>query len=296
MSKPVFAYVVMKLCERGVINLDTPLTKYTSDRFLLGDPRLDLITARHVFSHTSGFQNTRSQKEPLRIHFAPGERWMYSGEGFAYLQSVVTRLTGHVNPKECGHYEAGLQVCATDFDTYMTASLLEPFGMHSSGYVWTDTFAKNMARPHDRQGAPLENKKSTAAVVARYGSMGALLTTATDYAKFLIEVIEPKAPDAFRLNTASVKEMLRPQVKVMEGDGYSISWALGWRIAQTPNGTFVSHGGDNTGFHSTAEISVERKSGYVILTNGEGGVDLIKKLAPEVSRLVSSPQFLRSSQ
>ena len=27
MSKPVFAYVVMKMCEKGVMNLDTPLTQ-----------------------------------------------------------------------------------------------------------------------------------------------------------------------------------------------------------------------------------------------------------------------------
>jgi CubicO group peptidase (beta-lactamase class C family) len=73
-SKPVFAYVVMKLCEKGVMNLDTPLTKYTSERFLDGDPRLDLITARHVLSHTTGFQNWRSKKEPLKIHFQPGEK------------------------------------------------------------------------------------------------------------------------------------------------------------------------------------------------------------------------------
>ena len=46
-SKTVFAYAVMKLCEKGVMNLDTPLTQYTSERFLQGDPRLDLITARH---------------------------------------------------------------------------------------------------------------------------------------------------------------------------------------------------------------------------------------------------------
>ena len=72
MSKPVFAYVVMKLCETGVLNLDTPLTTYTADRFLQDDPRLDLITARHVLSHTSGFQNWRSEQEPLAIHFAPG--------------------------------------------------------------------------------------------------------------------------------------------------------------------------------------------------------------------------------
>src|SRR4051794_12531985 len=44
MSKPVFAYAVLKLCERGVIDLDTPLTHYTSSRFLTGDARLDLIT------------------------------------------------------------------------------------------------------------------------------------------------------------------------------------------------------------------------------------------------------------
>ena len=30
-SKPVFAYAVMKLCERGVMDLDTPLTHYTAE-------------------------------------------------------------------------------------------------------------------------------------------------------------------------------------------------------------------------------------------------------------------------
>jgi len=68
MSKPVFAYVVMKLCETGLIGLDTPLTSYTSNRFLEGDQRLDVITARHVLSHTSGFQNWRSEQQPLSIH------------------------------------------------------------------------------------------------------------------------------------------------------------------------------------------------------------------------------------
>src|SRR6266702_307477 len=95
-SKTVFAYAVLKLCERGVINLDTPLTKYTSERFLEGDPRLDLITARHVLSHTTGFPNWRSEAAPLKIQFTPGEKFSYSGEGYSYLQSVVMHLTGHV--------------------------------------------------------------------------------------------------------------------------------------------------------------------------------------------------------
>ena len=145
--------------------------------------------------------------------------------------------------------------------------------------------AKQMARSHDLDGAPLENKKGTAIDVARYGAMGALLTTATDYARFLIEVIDPKDGDAFRLSRARVQEMPRSQVKVADGDGYTISWALGWRIAQTRDGELAGHGGDNTGFHSTSEISLHSKSGFVILTNGEGGVELLKRRAPVVSRL-----------
>jgi CubicO group peptidase (beta-lactamase class C family) len=266
MSKPVFAYAVMKLCEKGVLELDTPLTHYTSERFLKGDPRLDLITARHVLSHTGGFQEIRSGVNPLKIHFTPGERWQYSGEGYAYLQSVVTHLTGHVDRQACSTYEADLKVCGTDIDSYMRTSLLAPFGMDSSGYVRTDAFAAHMTRPHDGQGTPLPVRTYTPAGAARYGAMGGLLTSASDYAKFLIEVIDPRPADTFRLNRTSLNEMLRPQVKVEDGPGYSISWALGWRVAHTADGDLVSHGADQTGYHSTAEVSVARKSGYVILT------------------------------
>lgn len=65
-TKPVFAYGVMKLAERGVINLDTPLVKYTSRR-VTPDPRVELITARHVLTHTTGFPNWRQTPE-LPIH------------------------------------------------------------------------------------------------------------------------------------------------------------------------------------------------------------------------------------
>ncbi len=287
MSKPVFAYVVMKLSEKGVLELDTPLSRYTSERFLSGDPRLDRITARHVLSHSSGFQDMRSGDNPLKIHFEPGARWQYSGEGYAYLQSVVTQLTGRVDREACSSYEADLRVCGTDFDSYMRASLLAPFGMDASGYVWADAFAQHLARPHAAAGSPLPVRKSTAAGAARYGAMGGLFTTASDYAKFLIEVIDPEPADAFRLERTTVNEMLRPQVKVEDGPGYAISWALGWRVAQTENGDFVSHGGDQTGYHSTAEISVARMSGYVILTICDSGWKLIKELAPAVSRWVN---------
>jgi CubicO group peptidase (beta-lactamase class C family) len=87
--------------------------------------------ARHVLSHTSGFQNWRAKEEPLKIHFTPGEKFPYSGEGYSYLQSVVTHPTGE------------------PIQTYMKENLFVPFGMDSSGYVWNGVFEKRMARPHD---------------------------------------------------------------------------------------------------------------------------------------------------
>ncbi|MFN7920847.1 MAG: serine hydrolase domain-containing protein [Bryobacteraceae bacterium] len=287
MSKPVFAYAVMKLHERGILNLDTTLTSYSPERFLDGDPRLDLITARHVLSHTSGFQDIRSREHPLAIHFKPGDKWQYSGEGYAYLQAVMTRLTGHEFASPCGSYEMDLRVCATDFDSYMKAHVLGPLGMSMSGYVSSDRFAGYVARPHDERGEALSVRRYDAAGVARYGSMGGLLTTAVDYAKFLIAILTPRPGDAFHLRPATIAEMLAPQIKVEDGPGYSISWALGWKVAKTEKfGVLVSHGGDQSGFHSLAEMSPVRKSAYVILTNGDSGWKLIQELAPEMARRV----------
>jgi CubicO group peptidase (beta-lactamase class C family) len=259
MSKPVFAYVVMKLCDVGMIDLDTPLTRYVPERFLDGDPRLDLITARHVLSHTAGFQNWRSEKEPLKIHFAPGEKFLYSGEGYNYLQTVVTNLLHQ------------------PFETSMQARLFGPLAMRSSGYVWNDTFARRMARPHDASGRPLDNKKSTPADVARYGSAGALLTTPTDYAKFVISIIEPPRADAFHLTPDSLREMLRPHVRI-EGGRYPASWALGWQVFHNANRDFIYHGGDNEGFHCAAVASVAGRSGFVAMTNGENGPSVLSNL------------------
>jgi CubicO group peptidase (beta-lactamase class C family) len=286
MSKPLFAYVVMKLCEERALSLDTPLTEYTPQHFLEGDPRLELVTARRVLSHTTGLPNLRSRNEPLKFSFWPGEKWSYSGEGYFYLQSVVTRLRGRTDPKDCRKYEADLNVCASDFDAYMKTNILRPFGMASSGYLWTAQSVKVMARPHDENGNPLPYRKPTTADVARYGAMGGLLTTPSDFAKFLIEIIAPKPPDKFRLGADSLQDMLRPQVKVPSGEIAS-SWALGWQVLHTDHGDFIAHGGDGRGFHSMSVASVRRRTGFVVMTNGENGWQIIQKhLMTEIGRLI----------
>ncbi len=66
-SKAVFGYLVMKLVEEKVIDLDTPLYKYLQKPIadyeyfsdLKNDDRWKLITARMCLSHTTGLPNVR---------------------------------------------------------------------------------------------------------------------------------------------------------------------------------------------------------------------------------------------
>jgi CubicO group peptidase (beta-lactamase class C family) len=135
---------------------------------------------------------------------------------------------------------------------------------------------KDAARPHDRDGKPLTKRKPKGPSVARYGSAGGLHATPTDYAKFLMAVIDPKPSDTFRLKKDSLAEMVRPHIKTNEE--IRSSWALGWQIIHTEKGDLIAHGGYNTGFHSFAAVSVKRKNGYVVMMNGDNEA-VVKKLA-----------------
>ena len=92
MTKPVFAYTVLRLVDRGVLTLDTPLFTYLPYEDIAYDERYKLITARMVLTHRTGFPNWRTGR--LELKFVPGTEVSYSGEGFVYLGKVVEKLTG----------------------------------------------------------------------------------------------------------------------------------------------------------------------------------------------------------
>ncbi|HYC71944.1 MAG TPA: serine hydrolase domain-containing protein [Opitutaceae bacterium] len=269
-SKTVFAYAALKLCEHGVLALDTPLIRYTRKPFVEGDARIERVTARHALSHTTGFPDWRTSLA-LKLEAEPGARFLYSGEGYYYLQSVITELAGNTFDAPRGRYEADFEVGATDFDAFMRRSLLDPLGMTASGYLWRDGFEGRAARPHGTRGEPLVKKKPNAADVARYGAVGELRTTVSDYAKFLIAVLTLPPGDAL-LTAAMRDEMIRPQTKLgAEKIDGADSWALGWAIQERPTGHVILHSGGQSGFRSLTMASVERRSGFVIFTNSDNG-------------------------
>ena len=92
-SKPLFAYFVMKQVEKGVFDLDKPLFKYLPNKELIDEPEYKLMTGRMVLCHTSGLPNWREQAGgELKLLFTPGTKFGYSGEGYQYLKDVLCKI------------------------------------------------------------------------------------------------------------------------------------------------------------------------------------------------------------
>ena len=261
LSKPVFAYAVLQMVERGKFHLDTPLTKYLPYSDVPNDERLNLITARVVLAHTTGFPNWRPTSEALKIHFLPGEKFSYSGEGFVYLQKVIEHLSGQT------------------IEDYIKQNIFIPLEMMHSSYVWQNKYEKLKALGHDTDGHPMQRHEPEAANAAF-----TLHTTALDYAKFVIAIMKD-----IGLKPEIINQMITPQIKVEEGCvnciekpfgklSEEISWGLGWGLQLDAKGECFWHWGDNGGFKCYVAGYKLKKKGIVILTNGSNGLTIIPEI------------------
>ncbi len=236
MTKPVFAYTVLRLVDRGVLKLDTPLHTYFPYEDIAHDDRYKLITARMVLTHRTGFPNWRTGK--LDIKFTPGTEVSYSGEGFVYLGKVAEHLTGKKLVDLCREEVFG------------------PLGVENASLVYNEDVARLTAIGHDGT-SPLSKWKMKEPNVA-----ASLHVAADQYAKFLIAVLQGKG-----LSEPTAREMLRPQVKLTDRPGSA--WGLGISIEESPIGTSYGHGGRNTGFTSRSKMYKDHGFGYVFLVNND---------------------------
>lgn len=263
LSKPVFAYGVLKLVEQGKLGLDVPLTTYLPKPYITGDDRVAKITARIVLSHRTGFPNWRDA-DSLLIYFTPGERFSYSGEGYVYLQHVVEQITGK------------------PLNDYMTEAVFTPLGMKSSSYVWKPEFDALTATGHDADGKPDKLWKPNEA-----GAASTLNTTAGDYALFVDAILNGKG-----LKPETLHEMERPQVAVdptcrictkQEPKELSknLFWGLGWGIQRNDGRTVLWHWGDNGSFKAFVMAEPKSKSGVVMFTNSQKGLEMAKSVVED---------------
>ncbi len=276
MSKPVFTYVVLRLVDQGLLDLDRPLGSYLAEDTLPRQEERARITARMVLDHTSGLPNWRKGGEeregPVPVLFPPGLRFAYSGEGMFYLQRVVEHLA-----------DEPLELLAQRL-------VFGPLGMASSSFVWTPALDPNLAAGHKADGSFKERTAYRHANAAY-----SLYTTPGDYAKFLLAFLKPAGAGTAALSQTSLGACLTPQVMLdarepMErpGDarGTRAGWCLGWSVNLTARGRIYHHSGSNgSGFRCYSQFDPSRGSGLVIMTNGAGGGELWTRLVNRIGDL-----------
>jgi CubicO group peptidase (beta-lactamase class C family) len=249
LSKPVFAYLVLRLADRGELDLDRPLFELLEYPRLANEARYRKITARMVLSHATGLPNWGG--DTLRLRFDPGTDYGYSGEGFVFLQKALERATG------------------LSLDMLARREVFRPLGMTRSSFVWQDRFAGNAAWATSWlwRTAPVNR-------YADGNAAASLATTAGDYARFVAAVLTGRG-----LSAKTWTEFLTP---VRETDP-GIHIALGLRVENGPTGRRFFHSGSN-GRRFTCYMAGDLGTGIglVFFTSAYDGTSLVRPIASRV--------------
>ncbi len=270
LTKPFFAFYVMKLVDDGTLDLDRPLIGYLPRNVLektyLEHPLdregfrrdwFERITARMVLSHSSGLPHG-GPRLPVPILFEPGTKYRYSADGFFYLQRVVEYLKGKP-----------LQVL-------MKEAVIDPLGMTSSSLVWEPRYESTAAVGHDFFGGTdgkFRKRKEAHAAATLY-------TTARDYARFVAAVLAGEG-----LRPATARLMLEPQISVAP----EISWGLGFGLETTPAGRAFWQWGDYGTFRNYVVGYRDSGAGFVYLTNSFNGLSIARDIARRVFGVDAEP-------
>lgn len=268
LSKPVFAFAVLKLVEQGRFDLDKPLFDYLPQAefetaFLkraLDDERMRRLTARLVLSHSTGFPNWRNEDTSLRLNFEPGAHFNYSGEGFVLLQKTIEHMTRQ------------------PIQDFVHAQVFAPLKMSTSSYVWLDSYETLAANGHGAPDNVRPHNKMTEGNAAY-----SLYTTVEEYAAFLVAMLNHKA-----LRKETFAQMLAPQIQLpirwgdFSGKAEDLHWGLGWGLQRTQRGESFWHWGDNGAFKCYVVGYPKSRNGFVFFTNSVAGLTLANELARRI--------------
>lgn len=260
LSKPLFAWFVMKQVEKGLLDLDKPLYTYLPIEELQHDPRHKKITARMVLSHQSGMSHMRwfNPDRKLAIHDEPGTTFRYSNEGFNYLSRVIAHLNGLTLKTLDGLFqkEVGvpLGLAPATFQLNPAVEALLAKGYRGSEHVHADYWDRT-----------------------EFSGYGSLFATADSYAAFLIALSEGRG-----LKPSNLQALLKPQATVPKDDLIhqgSTQWSLSFGMRPSPYGPVYTHTGNNLGYTSGFLLIPKARFGYVYFTNADQCNDLHRKLA-----------------
>ena len=210
MTKSFTALAILKLRDEGKLSLEDPVAKWIRELAQMELPTRDTppLRIRQLLSHSAGFPEdnpwgdrqlsaTDSQlddwlKKGIPFSTPPGTRYEYSNYAFGLLGRVVTKASG------------------MPYEEYMRQEILSKLHMDETTFEFSEVPAARRAIGY-RLKPDRSYEEEPPLPHGVFGSMGGLLTTATDmgkYVAFHLSAWPPRDdPETGPVRRASIREM-----------------------------------------------------------------------------------------
>ncbi len=274
-SKIIATVAVMVLADRGLINIDKPITDYIPN-FHMQSPAYSEITVRMLLNHSSGFPGTEYRSAftllpdsnyleevihtlfKSRLKHYPGEMNIYCNDGFTLIEKIVSNLTGKT------------------YTAFIRDEIFYPLGMNKtlipSDVLPEGTYAKGYD-PGKETAKPFE-------FVNTLGS-GGVYSTPTDLCRFLMVFASEGSADGVSiLSRSAVEQMSFDQTSgtYRPVDRKGFRFGLGWDTVCQPGIGLAGYqalakGGDT--YQYGASVIVIPETGLAVAVTGASGLNSV---------------------
>ena len=239
-TKQFTASAILKLQERGKLNVQDKLSKYFPDF-----PRGDEVTLHQLLTHTSGIRSytdkpgfmdkVTSPVEPDDLiksfqndayDFDPGRKWHYDNSGYFLLGRIIEKVSGQ------------------SYGDFLRKNFFEPLGMTNTGVHHAGLALEHEALGYQFNGAAFTNALNWDMSWA--GGAGVLYSTVEDLFRWNEGVFGGKVLKDASLKTAWTPVKTEENKDDNSGDGYG----YGWGILHARDAQVIAHGGGLNGFSS----------------------------------------------
>lgn len=274
LTKSFTALAVMRLWERGEIDLDAPVTKYLSWFRTADKENSDKITVRMLLQNASGIPTGDATEDAnndpdameklvrklsgIRTVREPGVSFEYANENWVILGVIIEKISGMRYPD------------------FMDKEIFQPLGM-----IRTTTDINKLDEIGAMKGHYIGVEKAFPADRLYWTSAipaGSLLhSSASDLAKYMgMYLSEGKLPNGEQyISRDTIKMMTTGYLPLpglsydMGGNGKDDYYGFGWFITEADNRTLVQHGGNAMTQSSIMTMDFKTGIGVSILFNSE---------------------------
>lgn len=277
-TKTFTGTVMMRLVEQGKVDLDSPVRRYLPDFAVADESASATVTVRQLLNHSAGWDGRNGQDfgrgddaiaryvnsmSHLPQLTPPGTAFSYNNAALVVAGRIIELVTG------------------TTYESAMQELLLDPLRLANTRYFSDQIIGLNVAASHRViDGKPLVDTEFWA-FPRSCNPTGGLMSTARDqlrYAQFHLG--DGRAPGGEHILSRESLEAMRSNpgpggTLWVELTGMGVTWML---RPSAQNATIVEHGGTWKGQRSGFFMAPDRHFAMTVLTNSDGGFDLINDL------------------